>query len=442
MAVMKPQKVVIIGGGLAGCEAAFQVAERGIPVHLYEMRPVQATAAHKTDDLAELVCSNSFRSADPYHAVGLLKEELRRMGSLIMKAADETRIPAGSALAVDRTAFSKRITQKILFHPRIKVFREEVMAPPKDQLAILATGPLTGEGLAKWIQKTIGHHRLYFYDAISPIIDAESIDHRVVFSASRYGRGSDDYINCPMNQDEYDRFYRALMEAEKVPEEEFEKIPYFEGCLPIEVLAQRGPKTLLFGPMKPVGLLDPRSGKRPFAVVQLRRENQEGTCYNMVGFQTKLKWGEQKKVFRLIPGLEKAEFFRLGSLHRNTFLNSPLFLKETLQLKGCDQLFFAGQIIGVEGYIESTGMGLLAGINAARKIQNQDLVVPPKSTSLGGLIGYVTQSEPETFQPANVHFGLFPPLKKIIRNRELRRKKMVERSLEDLTLWMEQYKIL
>jgi methylenetetrahydrofolate--tRNA-(uracil-5-)-methyltransferase len=439
---MEPQVLVIIGGGLAGCEAAFQAAERGISVHLYEMRPVQTTPAHKTGDLAELVCSNSFRSADPFHAVGLLKEELRRMGSLIMRAADETRIPAGSALAVDRTAFSQWINQKILSHPRIKVFREEVSTPPEDKMAVLATGPLTGEGLARWIQKTIGSHRLYFYDAISPIVDGESIDGQVTFQASRYGKGSADYVNCPMTQEEYDCFYKALMEAEKVPEKEFEKIPYFEGCMPIEVLAERGSKTLLFGPMKPVGLLDPRSGKRPFAVVQLRRENHQGTCYNLVGFQTKLKWGEQKRVFRLIPGLEKAEFFRFGSLHRNTFLNSPLFLKETLQLRGSENLFFAGQIIGVEGYIESTGMGLLAGINAGRKIQNQGLVVPPETTALGSLIQYVTKSAPETFQPANAHFGLFPPLKKSIPNREMRRKKMVERSLEDLAEWTEQYKIL
>jgi methylenetetrahydrofolate--tRNA-(uracil-5-)-methyltransferase len=439
---MATTELIIVGGGLAGSEAAFQVAERGIAVRLYEMRPHCATPAHKTDRLAELVCSNSFRAADLTHAVGLLKEELRRLGSLIMRAAEETRIPAGSALAVDREAFSERITERLLSHPLIEVVREEMAAPPEDRPVIVATGPLTSEGLAKWIQQKTDRERLYFYDAIAPIVDGETIDEGRVFRASRYERGGADYINCPMTRGEYDRFYDALMAAEKVAEEPYEHIPYFEGCMPIEVMAERGRQTLTFGPMKPVGLVDPRSGVRPYAVVQLRQEDRFGSCYNMVGFQTKLKWGEQKRIFRMIPGLEQAEFFRFGSLHRNTFLNAPLFLKETLQLRRQEGLFFAGQLIGVEGYVESTGMGLLAGLNAALLFRGEGLVIPPDTTALGGLVSYITKSDPDYFQPVNVHFGLFPPLKASIRNRELRRQRMVERALEDLTVWIERYKIL
>jgi len=414
---VKSHELTVIGGGLAGSEAAYQAAERGIWVSLYEMRPIRNTAAHQTDRLAELVCSNSFRSLDLYHAVGLLKEELRRLGSLVMKAADENCVPAGSALAVDREAFSQQITQTIMSHPRIRVFREEVEKPPLETMVVLATGPLTSDGLAKWLQEEMGRDRLYFYDAISPIVNGETINARQTFRASRYGRGSEDYINCPMDQEEYDQFYDALMKAEKVPEESFERIPYFEGCMPIEVLGERGRKTLTFGPMKPVGLINPRTGKRPYAVVQLRQENQAGSCYNIVGFQTKMKWGEQKKVFQMIPGLEQAEFFRLGSLHRNTYLNSPLFLKETLQFKNYENIFISGQLIGVEGYIESTGMGLLAGVNAARKIHNKDLVVPPETTALGGLIRYITQSDSQTFQPTNIHFGHFSSLSCLRRHR-------------------------
>ncbi|WP_455370301.1 methylenetetrahydrofolate--tRNA-(uracil(54)-C(5))-methyltransferase (FADH(2)-oxidizing) TrmFO, partial [Petrachloros mirabilis] len=355
--------IVIIGGGLAGSEAAWQAANRGAKVTLYEMRPKEMTPAHKTGGLAELVCSNSLGSADIQNAPGILKEEMRRLNSLIIRVADHVRVPAGSALAVDREQFSFKITQALESHPGIRILREEITDIPTDCVCIVATGPLTSDKLSKAVAQLTHADHLYFYDAISPIIDADSIDMSIVFPASRYDKGGDDYLNCPMDEATYDKFYGALLAAEKVQPKDFEKTPYFEACLPIEVMAERGKHTMQFGPLKPVGLEDPKTGARPFAVVQLRTENAHRTCYNIVGFQTKLTYGEQKRVFRMIPGLEQAEFLRYGSLHRNTFLNSPRLLRNTLQFKGRDTLLFAGQLVGVEGYTDSSAMGGLAGIN-------------------------------------------------------------------------------
>jgi len=433
--------LVVIGGGLAGCEAAWQAAQRGVQVSLYEMRPQRPTAAHKTDHLAELVCSNSMGSMDILNAAGLLKEEMLKLDSLILRIAQGCKVPAGSALAVDREEFAKKVTKEIESHPLIDLRREELTDAPQDTPTIIATGPLTSDTLTMNLRRFTRAEHLYFYDAISPIVDGETINHEIVFRASRYNKGGDDYVNCPMNEQEYDRFYEALLASEKVPLRSFEKIPYFEGCTPIEVQAERGRQTLLFGSMKPVGLVNPRTGNRPFAVVQLRQEDLYGSCYNMVGFQTKLKWPEQKRVFRMIPGLEKAEFLRLGSVHRNTFINAPLLLKETLQSRQSEKLFFAGQIVGVEGYVEAAAMGLLAGINAARLIQNKPLVVPPETTAHGTLITYLTKSQPGHFQPMNINFGLFPPLEWKSPQRELRRRKIVSRALGDLDQWKEKYAI-
>ncbi len=431
-------ELTVLGGGLAGCEAAWQAAERGVKIALYEMRPQRPTAAHKTDQLAELVCSNSLGSIDITNAAGILKEEMRRLGSLVVRVADTCTVPAGAALAVDRVEFAARITKEISTHPNITVIREEMPTIPESGPVIVATGPLTSDALADALKQLTRAERLYFFDAISPIVDGETIDRAIAFGASRYNKGGADYLNCPMSPAEYDAFYDALLAAEKVPVREFEKTPYFEGCMPIEVQADRGRQTLLFGPMKPVGLVDPRTGARPHAVVQLRPEDLHGQAYNMVGFQTKLKWPEQKRVFRMIPGLERAEFLRLGSLHRNTFINAPLLLRETLQFRQDSRIFFAGQIVGVEGYTESAGMGLLAGINAARLIQHKPLLIPPPTTTLGTLITYLTTSNPRTFQPMNVNLGLFPPLPTRIVQREIRRQKIVDRALSDLDRWKTQ----
>jgi len=431
-------ELTVLGGGLAGCEAAWQAAERGVQVALYEMRPQRPTAAHKTDQLAELVCSNSLGSSEITNAAGILKEEMRRLGSLVVRVADTCTVPAGTALAVDRVEFAARITKEISTHPNITVIREEVTTIPEQGPVIIATGPLTSDALAESLKTLTRAERLYFFDAISPIVDGETIDRSIAFGASRYNKGGADYLNCPMSRAEYDAFYDALIAAEKVPVREFEKTPYFEGCMPIEVQADRGRQTLLFGPMKPVGLVDPRTGARPHAVVQLRPEDVHGQAYNMVGFQTKLKWPEQKRVFRMIPGLERAEFLRLGSLHRNTFINAPLLVRETLQFRQESRIFFAGQIVGVEGYTESAGMGLLAGMNAARLIQHQPLLIPPPTTTLGTLITYLTKSDPRTFQPMNVNLGLFPPLPTRIVQREVRRQKIVDRALNDLDRWKTQ----
>ncbi len=427
--------VVIIGGGLAGSEAAWQAATRGARVTLYEMRPKEPTKAHKTGYLAELVCSNSLGSADILNAPGILKEEMRRLNSLVVRVADEVRVPAGSALAVDRDQFSQKITQALESHPNLRILREEVKEIPTDCLCIIATGPLTSDSLSAAIRNLTHSANLYFFDAISPIIDADSINMEAVFRASRYEKGGADYLNCPMDEATYDAFREAMLKAEKVQPKEFEKIPYFEGCIPIEVMAERGRQTMVFGPMKPVGLEDPRTGKRPFAVVQLRPENRHGTCYNMVGFQTKLTYPEQRRVFRMIPGLEQAEFLRLGSLHRNTFVNSPQLLRDTLQLKARGTLFFAGQLVGVEGYTESAAMGGLAGINAVRGLAGLPLVTPPPSTAHGCLVNYITTSDPRHFQPINTNFGLFPPLPTRIRDKEQKRRLIGQRALEDLEAW-------
>jgi methylenetetrahydrofolate--tRNA-(uracil-5-)-methyltransferase len=424
-------ELVVIGGGLAGSEAAYQAAQRGIRVHLYEMRPGRFTPAHKTDRLGELVCSNSLRSEEVTHAVGLLKAELRRGRSLIMEAADEHRVPAGSALAVDREKFAEQITGTVSDHKHIRIIREEMTDIPSSGIAILATGPLTSDWMAEAIARFTGSTHLHFYDAIAPIVDAESIDQSVVFAASRYGKGGADYLNCPMTEQEYEKFYAALVSGEKVPAEAFEEPKYFEGCMPIEVLADRGRETLLFGPMKPVGLVDPRSGKQPHAVIQLRKENREGSAYNMVGFQTKLKYPEQDRVFRLIPGLEEMEFLRYGSVHRNTFVDGPRVLEKTLQFKMRREVFLAGQITGVEGYVESTAMGWLAGVFAARLLLGKEIRIPPATTAHGALITHVTNTDYKVFQPSNVNWSLFPALAEKIRSRRARREKMAQRAMED-----------
>ena len=428
--------IVIIGGGLAGSEAAWQAANRGARVTLYEMRPKEMTQAHKTGGLAELVCSNSLGSADVLNAPGILKEEMRRMNSLIIKVADEVRVPAGSALAVDREQFSFKITQALEGHPNIRIRREEVTEIPTDCLCIIATGPLTSDKLSQAIAQLTHSNHLYFYDAISPIVDAESINMDIAFRASRYDKGGDDYLNCPMEEATYNKFYDALLAAEKVHPKDFEKTPYFEACLPIEVMAERGRQTMQFGPLKPVGLEDPRTGVRPFAVVQLRTENVHRSCYNMVGFQTKLTYGEQKRVFRMIPGLEHAEFLRYGSLHRNTFINSPQLLRDTLQFKARGTLFFAGQLVGVEGYTDSAAMGGLAGINGARGLAGLPLVTPPPTTAHGCLLSYITTADPRHFQPMNTNFGLFPPLASPVRDKERKRQLISQRALEDHAAWM------
>ncbi|HIE66151.1 MAG: methylenetetrahydrofolate--tRNA-(uracil(54)-C(5))-methyltransferase (FADH(2)-oxidizing) TrmFO [Nitrospira sp.] len=458
---MPDKKLIIIGGGLAGSEAAWQAAQRGISVLLYEMRPVRMTPAHKTGNLAELVCSNSMGSLKEVSAPGLLKTEMRKLGSLVLAKAEGARVPAGMALAVDRDRFSEGITQAIQGHPNITVLHEEVKEIPADGVAVIASGPLTSDSLAESLQKITRTDRLFFYDAISPIIDAESINSDRVFRASRYDPGEGDYLNCPMDEATYQAFYEAMLSAERVEGKSFEKTPYFEGCLPIEVMAERGRLTPVFGPMKPVGLIDPKTGKQPFAVVQLRAENQFGSCYNMVGFQTRMKWPEQRRIFRMIPGLEDAEFLRLGSLHRNTFINTPRLLSESLQLRSQPGLFMAGQIVGVEGYVESAAMGCLAGINATRMLLGGSVSVPPKTTAHGALIQYITQSHPSFFQPMNTNFGLFPPIEKseipshlpgeegLPRkrrsrklNKALRHQAIVDRALGDLSEWIGQSKIL
>ncbi len=430
--------ITIIGGGLAGSEAAWQAANQGAKVTLYEMRPKEETAAHKTDYLAEIVCSNSLGSNDSLSAPGILKDEMRRLNSLIIRMADEARVPAGSALAVDRDQFALGVTRALEAHPNVRILREEIKNIPEDSISIIATGPLTSQNLSTSISALTQSKNLYFFDAIAPIIDTDSIDMSKVFRASRYDKGTADYLNCPMDQETYDRFYDALTQADRVKSKEFEKIPYFEGCLPIEVMAERGQQTLLFGPLKPVGLIDPKTGTRPYAVLQLRSENLHDTCYNMVGFQTKLTYPEQKKIFRMIPGLEEAEFLRCGSIHRNTFMNSPDLLKNTLQLKTHERTFFAGQLIGVEGYVEAAASGGLAGINAAKALAGQTIAIPPNTTAHGALLNYITTSDAKYFQPINTNFGLFPPLPVPIRDKQEKRKKIQQRAGEDFNGWMTQ----
>jgi methylenetetrahydrofolate--tRNA-(uracil-5-)-methyltransferase len=432
------EDIVIIGGGLAGSEAAWQAANRGAKVTLYEMRPKEQTAAHKTGHLAELVCSNSLGSTEIQSAPGILKEEMRRLNSLIIKVADEVRVPAGAALAVDRDLFAHRITQTLEGHPNVRILHEPVSEIPPDCLAIVATGPLTSDALAEHLKNLTQAKHLYFFDAISPIVDADSIDMSKVFKASRYDKGEGDYLNCPMTEAEYDAFHQAMVADEKVVPKDFEKVPYFEGCIPIEVMAERGRDTMMFGPMKPVGLVDPRTNARPYAVVQLRMENRHGTSYNLVGFQTKLTYGAQKRVFRMIPGLERAEFLRYGSVHRNTFINAPTLLRDTLQLKNKGTVFLAGQLVGVEGYTEAAATGGLAGLNAARGLQGKGLVVPPETTAHGALLKYITTSEPRHFQPMNTNYGLFPPLPVRVRDKQERQRRTGQRALEDFAAWMQQ----
>jgi len=427
------QEITIIGGGLAGCEAAWQASKRDLSILLYEMKPLRFSPAHVSPHLGELVCSNSLRSNSLLNAVGLLKEELRGLDSLIMSVAEETRVPAGEALAVDRQAFAANITARLEGIANVKIIREEITQIPPEGTVIIASGPLTSQPLAESIKNLTGEKSLYFYDAIAPIVDGDSLNLNVIFRASRYGAGND-YLNCPMTREEYDHFINELARGEKVPYREFERPVHFEGCLPIEEMAERGRETLAYGPMKPVGLRDPRTGKVPHAVVQLRQENGPGTAFNLVGFQTKLKWKEQDRIFRMIPGMEAALFLRFGSLHRNTFIHSPTLLQKTLQLKQDPRIFFAGQITGVEGYVESTAMGLLAGMNAARLAKGKPPVFPPQTTAMGGLVHYISNQQVKGFQPMNVNFGLFPPLREHRRGKD-KRKAIAERALRDLEEW-------
>ena len=479
--------VRIVGGGLAGCEAAWQVASRGVAVLLYEMRPARATAVHKTDRLAELVCSNSFRGDKLDNAVGLLKEEMRRLNSIVMRAAEASRVPAGAALAVDRERFAETITAALTGHPRITISREEVTAiPPSTERdpVIIATGPLTSEALSRDLARVVGSDHLYFYDAISPIVLAETIDRSKVFRASRWGRslrpvrlkpdttatadersvrlqpdspacgvddGDGDYLNCPMTRDEYERFYDALVHAESATVHDFDKEKFFEGCLPIEVMAHRGRDTLRFGPMKPVGLVDPRTGREPYAAVQLRQDNLAGDHFSLVGFQTQIKWGDQARVLRMIPGLEQAEFVRFGMVHRNTYVNGPTVLAETWQVRTHPTLFFAGQMSGVEGYVESAASGLLAGVNAAAMAKGETVSAAPRTTAIGALAYYVSHANPAHYEPSNITFGIMPPLdwarggpealegpplSPAPKGKKLRNLALADRALQDLQAWV------
>jgi methylenetetrahydrofolate--tRNA-(uracil-5-)-methyltransferase len=471
------RSIHVIGGGLAGSEAAWQAAERGVSVTVHEMRPVRPTAVHKTDQLAELVCSNSFRGDKLDNAVGLLKEEMRRLGSIVMRAADAARVPAGAALAVDREHFSRGVTDAISSHPRITLVRKEItrVPPSLDGPVIIATGPLTSDSLSADIAAMVGSGHLYFYDAISPIVLADTIDMSKVFRASRWGRslrgassakgagsgtsalgaesaggaacGADDsegdYLNCPFTKDEYERFYEALMSAERAPLHEFDQAKFFEGCLPIEVMASRGVDTLRFGPMKPVGLVNPRTGHEPYAAVQLRQDNLAGDHFSLVGFQTQMKWGEQARVLKMIPGLEQAEFVRFGMIHRNTYINGPTVLRETWQTKSRDDLFFAGQISGVEGYVESAASGLIAGRNAAALVRGETVSAPPRTTAIGALAYYVSHAEPRNYQPTNITFGIIAPLqpsagRKVPRKKAERNVALSERALADLDVWRQE----
>ncbi|TDA67218.1 MAG: methylenetetrahydrofolate--tRNA-(uracil(54)-C(5))-methyltransferase (FADH(2)-oxidizing) TrmFO [Clostridia bacterium] len=425
-------EVTIVGGGLAGAEAAWQAVRLGVRVRLLEMRPGKNTPAHHSAYLAELVCSNSLRAEGLENAVGLLKEEMRRLDSLVMACAERSRVPGGGALAVARWEFASAVTQRLEEHPLVSVVRQEATAVPSERPAIIATGPLTSPALSQALQELTRQDFFYFYDAASPIVTAESLDYEKIFRASRYGKGEAAYLNCPMDRDEYERFHRALVAAEVHPRHEFEKAIFFEGCLPVEEIAARGPETLCYGPLKPVGLVDPRTGREPYAVVQLRQDDREGRLYSLVGFQTSLRWGEQERVFRLIPGLEQAEFVRFGVMHRNTYINAPRLLLRTLELRGHPGLFLAGQITGVEGYVESAAMGLVAGINAARVACGKEPVAFPQETAIGALAHYICAANPGGFAPMNINFSLFPPYLGKNSNRQERRQAIVARSLETL----------
>jgi methylenetetrahydrofolate--tRNA-(uracil-5-)-methyltransferase len=434
-------RIKIIGAGLAGCEAAWQCARLGVDVELYEMRPKTSTPAHQTDKFAELVCSNSLKSESENTAPWLLKEEMRRCGSLLIRIAQKTAVPAGHALAVDRDAFAAQVTEAIAAEPRIGIIREEVTRiDEEDGLTVIATGPLTSDALSQEIARLSGSNHLYFYDSISPIVEADSIDHSRVYFAARYGKGTADYINCPFTKEEYDRFYDALIAAQSVEEHDWEKLNYFEGCLPIEEIARRGRDTLRFGPMKPVGLDDPRTGKWPYAAVQLRRENLRADSYNLVGFQNHLKFGDQQRVLRLIPGLENAKFLRYGQIHRNTYINAPSLLTELLNVKQHPKVFFAGQISGVEGYTESIAMGMLVGMHVAQTAQGISAVAPPRETALGSLVHYLCHAEAKNFQPANITFDLLPQLdeatRRRVRDKKLRHRIVCEKALQALASWL------
>lgn len=428
---MKIEHVNVIGGGLAGCEAAYQIAKKGIKVKLYEMKPIKYSPAHSNQDLAEIVCSNSFKSNLLTNACGLLKEEMRMLDSLLIKIADETAVPAGQALAVDREIFSKRVTEAIKNNSNIEIINEEVTEIPEDEITIIATGPLTSDKLFEEISKLIGGEELHFYDAAAPIIEKDSIDMNIAFIGDRYGKGEADYINLPMNKEEYENFWNELVNAEIAHLHEFEKREIFEGCMPVEVMAKRGIDTLRYGPLKPVGFDDPRTGKRPYALVQLRQDNSTGTLYNMVGFQTNLKFGEQKRVFSMIPGLKNAEFIKYGVMHRNTFINSTKILKANMQMREKENIFFAGQITGVEGYVESIASGMIAGINVVRMIEGKDGFVLPVDTMLGALMNYVVTPN-EKFQPMNANFGILPKLDCRIKDKQERYKKLSEKAINSL----------
>ena len=436
-------KVTVVGGGLAGTEAAWQAACRGVKVRLYEMRPVTQTPAHRTDRLAEIVCSNSLKSDEPGTAPYLLKEELRRGGSLLLDVAHETSVPAGAALAVDRERFAAEVTRRILSNPNIQVVREEMTSIPVGEPVVIATGPLTSPSLSEQIAALTGSKHLYFYDAISPVVDADTINYETAFRAARYDKGGADYLNCPMTNEEYDRFYDTLVSAESVPLHEFERTMYFEACLPLEELARRGRDTLRYGPMKPVGLRDPRTGKQPYAVVQLRQENLLANSYNLVGFQNHLKFGDQKRVLRMIPGLENAEFMRFGQVHRNTFICAPRVLAETLQMREHPLILFAGQISGVEGYIEAMGTGFMAGVHAAEIARGRKPQAPPRNTALGSLATYIANADANGFQPMNINFALLPPAdeesRRRFRRKVDRRRAQVESALREFDAWRAQY---
>jgi methylenetetrahydrofolate--tRNA-(uracil-5-)-methyltransferase len=428
------KEILVIGGGLAGVEAAWQAAQNGVDVNLYEMRPVTATPAHRTDKLAEIVCSNSLKSDEKGSAPYLLKEELRRGDSLVLQAAMETKVPAGAALAVDRIKFAELITERIEQHPRIEIVREEITSIPSDAISVICTGPLTSEALTADIMKLTGNDQLYFYDAIAPIVSADSIDMSIAFKAARYGKGGDDYINCPFDREQYQVFYDALIEAKSVPLKRFEDTQWFEACLPIEEAARRGVDTLRYGPMKPVGLPDPKTGREAYAAVQLRQEDLMADAYGLVGFQNHLRYGEQERVLKLIPGLENAEFLQFGQIHRNTYIKSPEVINAYLQTKDRPELFFAGQITGVEGYVESVATGWLAGLNAARLVQGQALISAPLSSATGALCNYVSNTETKNFQPVNITFALLEPLppelRKKHRNKRERHHIQVDMALE------------
>jgi methylenetetrahydrofolate--tRNA-(uracil-5-)-methyltransferase len=425
-------RVTIVGGGLAGCEAAWQLARRGVGVDLHEMRPERTTPVHQTGDLAELVCSNSLRGNALDQAAGLLKEEMRRLGSLVVRVADEVRVPAGSALAVDRVLFARRMTEAVELLPQVRVHRREVLRIPDDPVTIVATGPLTADPLAADVAAFVGRTHLHFFDAVSPVVEADSIDFAKAFRASRYGKGGDDYLNCPLDEAAYRSFHQALTTAESASLHEFEKELFFEGCLPVEVIASRGEDTLRFGPMKPVGLLDPRTGRRPYAVVQLRQDDLAASHWSIVGFQTQIKWGDQRRVFRMIPGLEGAEFVRHGMIHRNTYVNAPLTLEPTFETRRRKGLFFAGQMSGVEGYVESAASGLVAGTAAAFRARGEEPPAFPETTAIGALGRYIARSDPAHYQPTNVAFGLLPELPQRVRDKARKRLALAHRALESL----------